>query len=492
MRVWQKIYLATLFISILFVNLGIYGVFHLTYAESLKSEQNRGETSYRLIAKSVQNTMSVLEKDGRLSDAAVKDLMRLYEHEYENQNIEITIWKNGEELYSGRKNQELISVDSEEIKTVICGERWEKSFVATSQLSGLKEKYQLSVRYPLTELNEIWRRLFKIYIFVNLGVIAVLAILLNILVRRLLRPLERLEMQAHDMEHGDYESRVLVKGRDEIAALGNSLNSMAETIQEQIATLQSDNEKKEQLVGDLAHEMKSPLTSIYGYAEYLLKANPSPEEAVDYYHVIMEESERMQSMSYALMDLAELRKKDISFAYFSADDFLKRKQETIKKRQLLSDKKNAINIVWKCLLKPDEQIYGNEELLSILLLNLVTNAIRAVNEKNFFTNATGAIQKSSNPEIYVLLDEDVHQDEESEASWRLIVQDNGIGIPKDKLEHITEPFYRVDKGRSREQGGNGLGLALCQRIVELHKGNMEIISEEGVGTTVIAKFMTSD
>lgn len=479
MRVWQKIYLATLLISILFVNLGIYGVFHLTYQENLKSEQNRGATSYRLIAKSVQNTMYVLERDGRLSEAAVKDLMRLYEHEYENQNVEITIWKDGEELYSGGKNQELISVDSDEVKTTVSGKKWEKSFAATSQLSELKDKYQLSVGYPLTELNEIWKRLFNIYIFVNLGVIAILAILLNVLVRRLLRPLKRLEEQAHDMEHGHYESRVLVEGKDEIAALGNSLNSMAETIQEQIMTLQNDNEKKEQLVGDLAHEMKSPLTSIYGYAEYLLKTNPTKEEAIDYYRVIMEESERMQSMSYALMDLAELRKKAISFEYFLANDFLKQQQETIQNRQVLSSKNNSVKIIWKNVLNVDKQIYGNKDLLSMLLLNFVTNAIRAVQEKE-------------NSEIYVILDGDINYDEGSDTSWRLLVQDNGIGIPKDKLEHITEPFYRVDKGRSREQGGNGLGLALCQRIVEIHNGNMEIISEEGVGTTVIVKFMTLD
>lgn len=479
MRVWQKIYLATLLISILFVNLEIYAVFHLTYQENLKSEQNRGETSYRLIAKSVQNTMYVLERDGRLSEVAVRDLMRLYEHEYENQNIAITIWKNGEELYSGKENQELISVNSEEIKTTISGKRWEKSFVATSQLSGLKEKYQLSVRYSLTELNEIWKRLFNIYIFVNLGVIAVLAILLNILVRRLLRPLRRLEEQAHDMEQGNYESQVLVKGKDEIATLGNSLNSMAETIQEQIMTLQNDNDRKEQLVGDLAHEMKSPLTSIYGYAEYLLKTNPTKEEAVDYYRVIMEESERMQAMSYALMDLAELRKKSISLDFFCGDDFLKRQQKIIQNRQELFSKNNSVKMIWKNTLNPDRKIYGNEELLSMLLLNLVTNAICAVQEKE-------------NSEIYVLLDEEINHEKELGVSWRLIVQDNGIGIPKDKLEHITEPFYRVDKGRSREQGGNGLGLALCQRIVELHNGNMEIISEEGVGTTVIVKFMTLD
>ena len=281
------------------------------------------------------------------------------------------------------------------------------------------------------------------------------------------------------MEHGHYESRVLVEGKDEIAALGNSLNSMAETIQEQIMTLQNDNEKKEQLVGDLAHEMKSPLTSIYGYAEYLLKTNPTKEEAIDYYRVIMEESERMQSMSYALMDLAELRKKAISFEYFLANDFLKQQQETIQNRQVLSSKNNSVKMIWKNVLNVDKQIYGNKDLLSMLLLNFVTNAIRAVQEKE-------------NSEIYVILDGDINYDEGSDTSWRLIVQDNGIGIPKDKLEHITEPFYRVDKGRSREQGGNGLGLALCQRIVEIHNGNMEIISEEGVGTTVIVKFMTLD
>ena len=104
MKVWQKIYLVVLVISILFVTLGMYGVFHLTYQENLKSEQNRGETSYHLMESSIQNTMYVLENEGRLSEDVLKDLMRVYENEYKNQQIQITIYKNGQQIYSGEKN----------------------------------------------------------------------------------------------------------------------------------------------------------------------------------------------------------------------------------------------------------------------------------------------------------------------------------------------------------------------------------------------------
>lgn len=135
MKVWQKIYLVVLVISILFVTLGMYGVFHLTYQENLKSEQNRGETSYHLMESSIQNTMYVLENEGRLSEDVLKDLMRVYENEYKNQQIQITIYKNGQQIYSGEKNLKIYLNNSSEIKTKIFGEQWNKYFLATSQLS---------------------------------------------------------------------------------------------------------------------------------------------------------------------------------------------------------------------------------------------------------------------------------------------------------------------------------------------------------------------
>lgn len=115
----------------------------------------------------------------------------------------------------------------------------------------------------------------------------------------------------------------------EKAGLGEDINIMAETIETNMRILREDNQKKERLVDNLAHEMKSPLTSIYGFAEYLLKGKVTSEEAMECYSFIMEESQRMKELCYTLMDLSEIRHKKIGFESFRSDEFFSRlKAET--------------------------------------------------------------------------------------------------------------------------------------------------------------------
>lgn len=120
-------------------------------------------------------------------------------------------------------------------------------------------------------------------------------------------------------------------------------------------------------------------------------------------------------------------------------------------------------------------MYGNEDLLGMLVWNLVSNAIHACcqRDRENLSSLTG-----SDVTVYMeKLSDDGH-------AFFIKVNDRGIGMPEEETLHITEPFYRVDKGRSRERGGNGLGLALCQQIVLLHQGRMVVQSEKGCGTEI--------
>lgn len=472
MKVWQKIYVVVLIICVLFVNVGIYAVFQLTYQKNIETEQVRGEVDFTVISKNIRKNMQTMEKQDRLTEEAAADLVKIYEEDFEKQKKHLKLWKNQFQLYPAKGEEVPYPTTENQTKIIIRGKRQHKELAVVSEWMQGQDTYYLYMEYPLEELNATWKQLYQIYLFISFGISLVLALSLSIMLHFLLRPLKRLTAGVSDIRKGDYSRRIEVSGTDELAGLGENINAMAETIETNMNRLREDNKKKEQLVDNLAHEMKSPLTSIYGFAEYLMKSRVEPEEAMECYSFIMEESQRMKDMCYTLMDLSEIRHKNIEFDWFSVEEFVSRLETVNARRQSELMGTKAVPIVWSSRIPKGQQMYGNEDLLEMLVLNLVTNAVRACQLVRD--------EKQTEPKIIVLLE----QVKGEEPSIHLQVSDEGMGIPEQKIQHITEPFYRVDKGRSRENGGNGLGLALCQQIVELHQGTLTFTSSVGVGTEV--------
>ncbi|MCH5266667.1 MAG: HAMP domain-containing histidine kinase [Lachnospiraceae bacterium] len=479
MKVWQKIYLVMLAVSMVFVNVGIYAVFQLTYQKNLETEQLRGETDYGVIRKNIQKTMQTMESQGRLSGEAAADLMKIYEEDYAKQKIQIKLWKNGNQIYPEGEEEIPYTIEENQTRIMIRGDRRHKELAAFSELTGFSESYSLYMEYPLEKLNDTWNQLYRIYLFISFGISLVLALVLSVMLRFLLRPLQQLTGSVSRIQKGDYASRVQIRGKDELASLGNHINAMAETIEENMEALREDNRRQEQLVDNLAHEMKSPLTSIYGFAEYLMKGRVEPEEIAECCSFIMEESLRMKDMCYALMDLSEIRHKKIEMTAFPAKQFMEETEQTAVRWQSGIGEEKKVRVNWSNALSAEEEIYGNKMLLEMLLLNLVSNAVRACQRREISgPDASG----EKVPEVSVFMER--IDEEQNKEGILLRITDEGMGIPEDKLPHITEPFFRADKGRSREEGGNGLGLALCAQIVKCHGGTMEFSSVPGQGTTV--------
>lgn len=472
MKIWQKIFLVVLSISIVFVNLGIYFVFQLTYNKNIETEQRRGEVDYSVIRTNVQRDLQALQEQDRLTEEAAADLMRLHELDYQKQNIEIHLWKEDRRIYPKGEEEFPCQVQEGQQRIVILGGRGEKYLVGISELSGFPEPYFFSISYPLKELNETWNQLFWIYLLISAGISVILITALSMMLHFLLRPLGLLTETVSDIQGGNYSRRVKVHGSDELAVFAENINAMVQTIETNIQRLEEDNRRKEELVGNLAHELKSPLTSIYGYAEYIMKSRISPEEMIQCCAVIMEESGRMKDMCYTLMDLSELRKIDITYERIEPQQFMDQTERIVDFRQT----EVLVGVPWKVIFENQIEegvyLYGNRHLLEILILNLVSNAIQACRNKRS--------EKEGEASVTVSL----KCGEGSDGQIELEIRDNGIGIPADKLDRLTDPFYRVDKGRSREEGGNGLGLSLCRQIVECHKGTMFFTSVEGEGTVV--------
>lgn len=236
-------------------------------------------------------------------------------------------------------------------------------------------------------------------------------------------PVQRLTQTVDSMRAGNLSSRVSVKGSDDVAVLGEHFNKMADKIQEDMLLIQKEVQAKQDFVDNFAHELKSPMTSIYGFAEYIQKANVSEQEVTECMEFIMDESAKLMKLSYTLLDMAEIREK------------------TIEKRQVkvhtlydgvqgLMEKKAAESGVSLKFFGGDECITGNEILLQCLLSNLIHNAVCACLQGGIVVVSAQSRQ----------------------GRLCLTVEDNGCGIPETELKNITEPFYRVDKARNRAEG----------------------------------------
>ena len=222
-----------------------------------------------------------------------------------------------------------------------------------------------------------------------------------------------------------------------------------------------DNMRKE-FVADVSHELKTPITSIIGYADTLQDGDYDKETTQKFLSVISSEGRRMASLVSDLLTLSRYDtnriKREIS--EFDLGELAKKCEE---KLQIEISKKRQ-NV--ECYVTADvPPISADKSGIERVILNVLSNAIK-------YTGEEGSIK------IYVGF---VYND----AYIKII--DNGIGIPKEDLNRIFERFYRVDKARSREMGGTGLGLSIAKEIIEQNKGSIDIKSEYGKGTEVVIR-----
>ncbi len=308
----------------------------------------------------------------------------------------------------------------------------------------------------LSDTVQSWRHTKNILFLTGAAVILIMSFFLFQFLNIIFRPLRQISSTAAKIANGNYDSRISICGKDEIFSVAHNFNLMAEQIENQIKQLENAAEQKQQFIDNFSHELRIPLTAIYGYAEYIQKALLSEEERYECTQFIMSECSRLQNMAYQFLDMALLRKDKIKDNDCSVKELFTESEKGMHIRA--SEKKIKLTYV----LPQDYIVKGNMEQLLILINNLIDNAIKASEQED-------EIRISAYLE---------------ESALAVEVEDHGIGIEKEQIAHIKEAFYRVDKARSRAAGGAGLGLAICEKIVQIHHADMLFISELGVGTTV--------
>jgi signal transduction histidine kinase len=308
----------------------------------------------------------------------------------------------------------------------------------------LESVYDISSVYAARASQEdIYRKVFAVVVVLGAGISWLMSYWLT-------RPLKRLSDVTQSIATGALPCRADASGRDEIGKLAQDFNDMTELLEEKITKLTDAMHRQESFMGGFAHELKTPMTSIIGYADLLRSHELSATERREAANYVFSEGRRLELLSLKLLDLIVLKKGDIALAVTDLRHVVAEVTRLI--RPVVS--KLNISVKYKCeegvcMIEPD--------LVKSLLINLVDNARKAL---------------ENGGQIYI---ESVMLPD----GCRIRVADNGKGIPESELSKITDAFYRVDKSRSRAQGGVGLGLALCREIVRAHNGDMSFESAVG-------------
>lgn len=325
------------------------------------------------------------------------------------------------------------------------------------------EKMILLFAEDISDIDTQRKEQYQFFALVGIISFILVAIVTGVMTKILMKPIDNLKRVSKDIASGNYSNRLVITSGDEIGELGEQFNVMAYEIEKKVNELQNESERKQRFIDNLTHELRTPLTSIIGYSDTLMKIPYNREIFLKSLKFIYSEGNRMLKMVSQLMDLVLLKK----YTFDMKEEYIK--PLLIEVKELLNQKIKAKNMT--------VEIYGgnqkrkmNKDFMKAALINLLDNAINASENGDKIT--MGVKTEDDYDCIYI--------------------KDQGKGISETDVKRVTEPYYRVDKARSTKNGGAGLGLSICQEIINMHDAKLKIESKVGEGTVVSIIFYNSD
>ena len=292
-----------------------------------------------------------------------------------------------------------------------------------------------------------------------LTAIIVGAFLMSVLVSRFSRPLVQMNVIAHSIARGQFDRKADVRSRDEIGQLAQSFNSMADELRKQ-------EELRSGFVANVSHELRSPLTSIHGFAQGMLDGTIPQSEHQKYLDVIVGETRRLNKLIRELLDLSQIEsgKFPLNKQNFDLNEMIRRVLITFEEK--IDNKNLQIDVDFR---QDKAMVQADPDRIEQVLINLLDNAIK-------FTSDNGHIRIWTHA-----------------ASDKLLIgiQDDGPGIPEEDQPYIWERFYKVDKSHTGKKG-TGLGLSIVKKIIDQHGERITMQSQPGSGTTFVFSLKTAD
>ena len=346
----------------------------------------------------------------------------------------------------------------EPLRYTICRIGGQDYLTISAAINIMERALSLSLARNITQTMDAVRELAAKCAVAGAGVVIMAAAAAWFFTRRSLKPIGTLEKGASEIAAGSYERRIPVKGHDEIAMLAEQFNSMAKAISEKVGELRDTAERQRVFINGLSHELKTPVTSIMARSETLLVRDISEEDKRRSLERIYDQCAWLERLAGKLMTLTMLDG-TIELRPASVPELFESVAATVA---------DALGESGICLNRNCEMdvLTMDVDLMRSALVNLIANAKRA-------SQRGACIELAANENS-------------------ITVKDYGKGIPPEEISRVTEPFYMVDRSRSKKSGGSGLGLALVKRIAEAHYAKLEITSELGVGTTVRLLFVDVD
>lgn len=321
--------------------------------------------------------------------------------------------------------------------------------------------------FLIVDIAPIERLVIKFVITIILSVIIILiatdGVLTYLVSRSILRPLSSLKDAVDEIKEGNLNFEVKSSSRDEIGELCNAFEEMRVKLKESIdMQMQYENNRKE-LISNISHDLKTPVTAIKGYVEGIMDGvADSPEKMDRYIKTIYRKASDMDRLIDELFLYSKLDLNKLPFNFEKVD--IKKYLEDCVEELQLDLEKRGVNINLFIDIDANSFVVADRERLKRVIINIVENSVK------YMDKAVGTI------DLRV-----------SESKNKIIIEfkDNGQGIPKGDLPYIFDRFFRADPSRNTSTGGSGLGLAIAKRIIEEHGGRIWAESEEGVGTSII-------
>ena len=318
----------------------------------------------------------------------------------------------------------------------------------------------VTIHKSVSELKKLSEKLLTLsyYLFIILFVLSL--IILIFFTSNVYRPLRKIKKATEEYAAGNLRYQFQIDSEDELGYLAASLNYMA-------SELSKGEDNQKQLVANVSHDFRSPLTSIKGYSEAMLDGTIPPELHNKYLEIVTNESDRLIKLTNSLLTLNNLNTEGmiLELTDFDINTVIRKTLATFEGS--CQKKKITVNLT----LTGDQLfVKGDMSKIQQVLYNLLDNAIKFSNK---------------NSEIFV-------ETKEKHRKVFVSVKDQGIGIPKESLNQIWDRFYKTDLSRGKDKKGTGLGLSITREIIRAHGENINVISTEGEGTEFIFTLTLSD
>ena len=307
----------------------------------------------------------------------------------------------------------------------------------------------------MKDVSEVFRERalgFSVYRRVTVIMLILGTVIMHLIASFLSKPIRLLTKATKRMSAGEYGYRARQVSNDELGQLTMDFNQMANVLEENINKLEEEIQAREDFVAAFAHELKTPLTAIIGYADMLRSRKLDEEKQFMSANYIYTEGKRLEAMSLRLLEIIVTRREKVEFQTVSAEVLF-----TYLEDMFVSNRDMAFHFSYE-----PGMVRAEANLIKSVLVNLLDNACKA-SEPGSPVAVTGVRVK---------------------GGYRFSVKDQGVGIPAQEQKNIIKAFYMVDKSRSRSKNGAGLGLALCTQILLLHGSKLEIESSPGKGSCI--------